>query len=326
MRLISWNIAGRGKACDQQLEALTNHHPDCVALQEVRPSVVSKLRQDLAEIGLTYAWDSTDLAASYGRPYGVLIACHWPLARLSDVEANIPFPERALSTFVASPWGNFELHTAHIPPGASNGWKKIETFEGIYQYLARHSDQPRILCGDFNSPQAEKPDGRVITWGERETKSGRIIIVRGHDRWDAGERSVIVDLARFDLQDIYRQLNGYEEQTFSWFLKRKSRILGRRFDPIFGVFRTLCESDFTVTESEGIKFLTTGQNRFQGLILRCLRKVRSSTSGRFTQSAEDPIFESKKINPTKCWYIQSVYQSGLSDHAAIAADFAPVSW
>jgi endonuclease/exonuclease/phosphatase family metal-dependent hydrolase len=39
-------------------------------------------------------------------------------------------------------------------------------FEGIYRRLACSSDRPRILCGDFNTPQKEMADGEVVTWGQ----------------------------------------------------------------------------------------------------------------------------------------------------------------
>ncbi len=60
--------------------------------------------------------------------------------------------------------GEIELHAAYIPPGSSHGWLKIDTLEGIFRRLAQPSTRPRILCGDFNTPQAERADGRIITW------------------------------------------------------------------------------------------------------------------------------------------------------------------
>ena len=130
----------------------------------------------------------------------------------------------------------FELHTSHIPPGSSNGWIKIDTFEGIFRRLAQQSSMPRILCGDFNSPQQEWPDGRVMVFGERLSLDGAIIAEkhRGHrdGRWAAGERSVLLDLAEHALPDIFRQLTGYEVEEASWFLPQNKSV-GRRFDHVF---------------------------------------------------------------------------------------------
>ena len=62
---------------------------------------------------------------------------------------------------------------AHLPTGVGHGWIKIGTFEGIFARLACTSTTPRILCGDFNSPQAEGPGGEIITWGQDEGRDGR---------------------------------------------------------------------------------------------------------------------------------------------------------
>ncbi len=136
-----------------------------------------------------------------------------------------------------------------IPPpydrhyGANHGWSKVETFEGIYQRLARTSDHPRILCGDLNTPQAERPDGTVITWGQDILPNGEVVCEgswrdpAGREdtsaRWDAAEREVLTGLAAHDLPDIYRQLHGYTPQEFSWYWKGQGREIGRRFDHVF---------------------------------------------------------------------------------------------
>lgn len=132
----------------------------------------------------------------------------------------MPWPERVLSAVVEAPCGDLELHTTHVPPGASHDWIKIEHFEGLAARLDRDSEGPRILCGDFNSPKSESTDGTVTCWG-----SG--------GRWTKGERSVIVDLCGRDLADIFRTLNGYEVEEFSWYWRGRGRQVGRRFDHVF---------------------------------------------------------------------------------------------
>jgi exonuclease III len=234
LRLISWNIAGRVQCNPQQVALLGQRQPDLVALQEVRANASKKLFSLFSELGLVHLLDNTEEAEQYGRVYGELVASRWPLSRLPDPIAGNPFPERVLSLMVASPWGQIELHIAHIVPGVSNGWKKIEMFEHLYQQLARGCELPRILCGDFNSPQAETPEGRLITWGERIGKNGEITIARGDERWDAGERSVLKGLAEHDLPDVFRGVNGYGVEAYSWFSKRNGEwVSKRRFDHIF---------------------------------------------------------------------------------------------
>lgn len=234
MRLLSWNVAGRVKNCEQQARLIHSRNPDIIALQEVTVKSYSQLENLLKERGFEYIVESVQLAAKFGRRFGELIASHFPLNKLPPSDINIPFPERVLSATIEISIGPLEFHTAHIPPGSSNGWIKIDTFEGIYTRLACSSDIPRILCGDFNSPQLEKPDGTLVTWGQKEKGNGEIYIQRNHQRWDSGERSVIEGLSEFDLPDVYRLLSGYEVQDYSWILWRKGKVSARRrFDHIF---------------------------------------------------------------------------------------------
>jgi exonuclease III len=232
IRLISWNIAGRVKACQQQLSALLKFEPDIVALQEVRRGSINTWRSGLENAGY-YVANTTNSANEHVRQFSVLTASNFMLERLvTNVE--IPFPERFLSVRILSSDSWFELHNCHIPPGSSQGWKKIETFEGLYKLLACKSKVSRILCGDFNSPQAEFEDGRIATWGQRIKANGEISLIRNHDRWDSGERSVIEKLKDYDLVDVFRDINGYEQQEYSWHLLRKGKVIAkRRYDHIF---------------------------------------------------------------------------------------------
>ena len=90
--------------------------------------------------------------------------------------------------------------------------------EGIYERLARRSRFPRVLCGDFNTPQEETSDGKVITWG------------RGRTRWDMGERNILEGLKKFDLIDAFRFRYGYNVQEYSWYARPH---IGRRYDHVF---------------------------------------------------------------------------------------------
>jgi exonuclease III len=233
LRLISWNIAGKVKANPEQMASLQSHEPDLLALQEVRLNALRRIKPKLVAMGLPHVVESVQLASEIGRRYGEVIASRWPLRQIKGTDESTPFPERLISTEVETPWGPVELHTAHIVPGVSNGWKKIDLFEGIYRRLARHSDIPRILCGDFNSPQHETPEGRIITWGEKIKSTGEVTIIPLRARWDAGERSVLQGLAAFDMPDVFRALNGYEAEAYSWFHTTKHRTTKRRFDHIF---------------------------------------------------------------------------------------------
>lgn len=237
MILLSWNTAGRSKRTGEQVAFLARRQLDLVALQEVTPTSLRALQPCLREAGFVYQQHSlTAASASDKRRSGVLVASRMPLARLTP--ASVPWPETVLSVQAKINDSVIELHCAHVPPGSSNGWIKVETLEGIYDRLARVSSAPRVLCGDFNTPQAETFTGDVITWAQKFNDAGAVVTRRrilGGDaaRWDAAERSVLLRLADFDLRDTFRQLNGYSREDFSWYLTRKGKIVGRRYDHVF---------------------------------------------------------------------------------------------
>jgi len=241
MKIISWNVAGRVRKQKLQLGALVSREANIIGLQEITSRTLPLWVEGLRKAGYKYAIPSVNLQNASNsefigpRRYGILVASHWPLDHVDQRSLKIPWHERLLSVLIHSPNVDFEFHVAHIPPGASHDWLKIDTLEGIFKFLARPSyNYPRILCGDFNSPQAETRSGEIITWGRDILEDGQVRFSDKDRRWDAGERSVIQGLAEYDLYDIFRLLNGYETQEFSWLLQRKGKIIARRrFDHIF---------------------------------------------------------------------------------------------
>jgi exonuclease III len=185
--------------------------------------------------------ESVSFALDQGRKYGLLIASRWPITQLPWVD--LPYQERVLSVQIASDWGALELHNTHVPNGENHGWLKVEIFEGIYERLARRSSVPRILCGDFNSPQQERADGYLVTWGQDLLSDGRAVVWETWEdkagrvdtgmRWDRAERLVLTGLASYDLVDVYRTCNGYDVQGCSWWWTGQGKEIGRRFDHIF---------------------------------------------------------------------------------------------
>jgi exonuclease III len=240
VRLLTWNLNGT-RQIDGQVAAIAARNPDILALQEVTLTSVLLFRAALAPVGFPHVTDSFAFSTSWQpvgpRRYGLLIASRYPLCPRAS-SPTVPWPERLLSTQVATPQGPITIHTTHIPPGSSNGWMKVEMLEAVAAVVAEPGVTPQILCGDFNVPQAELPDGRIVTWAETLAANGppRPQARKfGGDarRWDAAERTIMVGGRDRKLVDAYRAVHGYGRQEFSWFLKRRELRVGRRFDHVF---------------------------------------------------------------------------------------------
>ncbi len=244
MRVISWNTNARSRRVAHLVEFLRKRRPDLIALQEVTLNSVPQFRDGLREIGFPFIHDSFEPFRNPSllkgpRRYGVMIASGYP-ARLNRRKVfKVPWKEKVLSVSIEGPEISFDLHAAYIPPGSTNGWKKVETLEGIYGGLARKTKRPRILCGDFNTPQEEYPSGETVTWAQRIRGDGEVVTRKrfrhgAGARWDAAERNVMAGLGKYDLADVYRTLHGWESRDFSWYpIRKKTKAPGRRFDHIF---------------------------------------------------------------------------------------------
>lgn len=237
MRLISWNVmGGNGGHMSAQVEQLINHEPDVIALQEMTAKTVPVYREQLKAAGFYSIVDSFQstkyLTRLKSNSFGELIASKWPLIS-SPVKFDVPWPEKVLSCFIIGPWGDVLLHTAHIPSGDYNNVKKIQTLEGIYKALASPAQYPRILCGDFSTPQEELPDGRIVTWGQKRKRTGEIVLQKyWGQRWDTGERNILEKLSKYGLIDVYRKLY-LNRPEFSIYETIEGQRTGRRYDHVF---------------------------------------------------------------------------------------------
>lgn len=223
LTLLSWNV-GRASVSRfrEQLAAVRERTPDIVALQEVGVRASRRPRELLREAGFEYAVHSHEYHPDTSpRSSGTAFASRWPLRVLAPDTFDMPAPHQALSAVFYTPFGPVEGHTVHVLPGSQVGETKVEMFEGIYDRLAV-DDPPdfRFLCGDFNSPKDEGPDGDVTVWGS-------------DDRWIQAERSVLVELADYDLTDAYRAVNGYGDDAYSFVTRNTGSEWRRRFDHVF---------------------------------------------------------------------------------------------
>jgi hypothetical protein len=155
----AWRIAGVIEAA----------RPDIVLLQEVGLGGPFRLvGESLAGIGLGSLFCS-GIEGQKEKPYGNLIASHWPVHGDTDRWAPRaswqPLLARAV---VETPSGPVAAYSAHIPNGSGNGWRKIDTFEALAEGLQARRDIPTILGGDFNEPKHVCSEGEIIEiipWG-----------------------------------------------------------------------------------------------------------------------------------------------------------------
>lgn len=211
LTLLSWNVAGRRGVLDEQIAAVARREPDLVCLQEIRPSTVGAWRAGLAAAGLEHALDSAGFLGR--RRLFNLTASRWELTELPAIGA--PQPERVVSAVGETPYGQIEIHNAHVPPAPSNGLIKVETCEALWERLARPCERHRVLCGDLNTPRYETEHGELETFASNHPD---------HEaRWDAAERGLLVGLAEWDLRDAFRDLNGYDRRDVSWVMHTRAR-------------------------------------------------------------------------------------------------------
>ncbi len=233
---------GRVKDVPEQVKALSHRDPHIVALQDVRAAAVSRYEMAFTQIGLLHIahtfQDSLETT-----PTGVLIASRFELDRLPTLPSEVLWPEglrspdrekvirhwtrRTLFVALQCSWGKINLHNAYITPTnhkekTSDGVIdypsiKLDLLSGIYHALSFPSVRPRVLCGDFNTPQEEKRTGEIITWGYK--KRGGIYRLAKPDK-DTIERRILQGLAVYELYDVYRRFHGYEncgsEEACSW--------------------------------------------------------------------------------------------------------------
>jgi len=229
VRVITWNVARRVSRIAEQAMALAGREPDVVALQEVTRGTVSLWRAALETIGLRGARCSLDdadpkRAPAARRVTGVLIATRArsrPQARL-----GVPWPETTLAVLA----GAVRVDTVHVP-NAGNGWVKVRTLQAVREGCASGGSAPRIVCGDFNVPRREHPDGTVVSFA-RDSRE-RLRPERGVE-WDAAELGVVPGLRDLGFQDAFRTLHGYDRREPSWTFRRMGgHDGGWRLDHLF---------------------------------------------------------------------------------------------
>lgn len=233
VRLITWNLNGRVAAASLQVAALAQRRPDVVACQEVRRSSLGDLTEGFRAHGFECVDTVPPRRRTGKRAFGLLIACRHPIRRLDLAAARAPWKERLLAVEVAAPGGGFRLLNVGVPPGATNGWTKVGTIEACLRVMAGARGRPLIVVGDFNTPQDEGRDRRIVTWGQTILGDGTVRLDRGMLRWDLAERGLFEGNGLHRLRDAFRDLHGFGRRASSWYWRSGHRRIGRRFDHCF---------------------------------------------------------------------------------------------
>ena len=243
LKCFTWNLGHRLKKIPSQMKAVVDRNPNITAFQEITLES-SKIIKKILSLDYKNIVDSFELISDQSllkgpRRLGVLIATNYDLKLRSQNEFEIPWRERILASDIITPNETIEFYNAYIPPGSSNRWKKIETLEGLYKGLAKHTEKKRILCGDFNTPQDELLKYGVCTFAQKINKKGvpklKKIFRRGSgNRWDQGERNILEGLKEFNLSDAYRRIYPVRKKAYSFVIERKGKVVAkRRFDHFF---------------------------------------------------------------------------------------------
>lgn len=259
MRVMTWNVdksANSAGRIDKQLEFIADLDPDVLMLQEVRHGTdqqwVEAWEQELAELGLDEAEHTCDsaaeLAASSVQPHddighdnGHFTAVNgdWNLSsrdqlirgrleRGDQSEFSTNFPEKILVTELETPERSLELWNVRAVPGNSWGEEKIKIFETVSDRLTAAGQKPRILAGDFNSPDEELSDGQAVPFGYSKDPEIR-------QRWVNAELNILKGLGHLGLVDVFRDQHGYgavETEDTSWRRKRFDHMFASESLPV----------------------------------------------------------------------------------------------
>jgi exodeoxyribonuclease-3 len=207
--LLCWNVAGRVRRLAEQQARIIDLNPDVICLQETTIATVDVWRRRLADAGWPHhaVTDATDARATgRSRPLLAFTAARMPLdvMRLS----GLPWPERVLVTRLQG----LEIVNMHSPTSSKPQLAKVVTHEVVAAHLAVGAN-PRLVCGDFNTPRREHADGSV--WTFARDRYGRLRPDRG-ERWDQAELALIKGLEQLGFRDAFRSVHGPAVRELSW--------------------------------------------------------------------------------------------------------------
>jgi exodeoxyribonuclease-3 len=210
MLFLSWNLAGRQSRREEQADVVCALSAGLVCLQEITPASAPGWVSRLEDAGYEVAVADMPARRESSRSLGVLTAARSALS--VESVGGVPWPERVLAVRVAA-LGGLEVVNVHSPVSPKPDLAKVRTHEAVFRHLAADGDRPRLVCGDFNTPRREHPDGTV--WTFARTRTGKLRPDRG-ERWDAAETALIRGLEAHGYRDAFRAVHGHELKEVSW--------------------------------------------------------------------------------------------------------------
>lgn len=235
MRVLTWNVKGAFPyQSKDEIEAQIGYlagleePPDLLLLNEVnqyrREFIRELIGEELGYAGIvdTLSW-AHELRNSTVQPHHDIGHTNGNLTAVRDPEdielkplelfdeeyddedkkhLSTHYPEKILVTNCTFDGTEIEVWNVRAVPGSMKGEEKIKIFETVFDRIVAGPEKPRILAGDFNSPDEELPDGQAVT--HIDDKDPRI-----RERWRAAALNVLKGLGHVGMVDVFRYQWGY---------------------------------------------------------------------------------------------------------------------
>lgn len=201
MKIATWNVNSIKSRIDQVLKWCGTAQPDVLCLQETK--VVDEKFPVTRFKALGYS--HTALLGERGYN-GVAIVSKLPL---TDIQENLPGEKKpAQSRLIAATVDGLRIVNVYGPHGTSQGTPKyqfkLDWITRLRKFFDKKfsTDENVVLCGDLNVAPHELDVWSVPAW-------------RGKLHFTKPERDAIQYLKKWGFVDLFRQING-DEQEFSW--------------------------------------------------------------------------------------------------------------
>ncbi len=220
MRIATWNVNSVRARKERILKMLAQHQPDVLCLQELKGVDEIFPFDEIREAGYH--------AAVYGQSTynGVAILSKVPPKNV--MRGFLDDVEDTQARIIAATVSDIQIISVYVPNGAEVGCDKyhykLAWIDRLRAYLDRNftSEDPLVLCGDFNMADDERDIAYPEKWANTVLCHPDVLEAFSH-------------VAEFGLEDAFRAVNP-DEGNYSWwnyrtfFLKQND---GLRIDHIW---------------------------------------------------------------------------------------------